>query len=325
MTCKRLTQTLAALLCVLPATAAMAKQHEVEAKGVEELRLEVFSADVRLIAWDEKRVRIRARGDHPQRIQVKQRGSVLDVTVDVGDHDDWHGDDDDDDGDDGHHRHMRHLSSESSAIDDIDVWVPRSIAVDAASFSGDLELEGTSGEVEVGSTSGDVDARGVKGEVQLTSVSGDVRLRQGAGKFQVRTVSGDIRLEALEGKIKAHSVSGDIEIGGSKISSLKVRSVSGDMVLYTQMQKNGHYDFQSTSGDVELHVPKGSAFHYELESATGSIEGKPFGVRSSRGEAEGSTANAKADDPSLSAQSFSGSIRLSPLDPHDAKKMGVSK
>jgi hypothetical protein len=106
--------------------------------------------------------------------------------------------------------------------------------------------------VVIDSSSGDVDVRGLRGAVQVDSSSGDVRLSQ-VGAAKINSSSGDVVLE---------EVGGDIEVDSS----------SGDVQIHASPSAHAQWDIDTSSGDVTLAVAPSAAFRFDASTSSGEVK-----------------------------------------------------
>lgn len=147
-----------------------------------------------------------------------------------------------------------------------------------APFSSDLDIEGTSLNVEIQEIKGNIDINSISGfanlkgpskRVDVETVSGDIDIEDAAGKIHLRTVSGDINADVDAYTFDAKSVSGDIEgkIGRNEYVSLM--SVSGDIDVELTLAKDGRVEGQTVSGNVELSFNDAVDADFELNTGPG--------------------------------------------------------
>jgi hypothetical protein len=106
--------------------------------------------------------------------------------------------------------------------------------------------------------SGDVDVTGIGGHVEVNSVSGDVVVRNVRGTVSAHSVSGDATLEDVDGAdVDANTVSGDVAFGGPirPDGRYAFKSVSGDVTLRVAGELNARISLSTVSGDIESDFP----------------------------------------------------------------------
>ena len=136
---------------------------------------------------------------------------------------------------------------------DLDITVPREIRIEAHTVSGELGLAGTRGPMDVQSVSGELDLSDIQGPLRLKTVSGDADLVEFAGQLVANTVSGDLTFT----NVRLHgsdvvTVSGDVRIDGEldRDREHRMKTISGDVGLHLC---GGSYDvrFSTMSGDLD--------------------------------------------------------------------------
>lgn len=144
----------------------------------------------------------------------------------------------------------------SSASGDVDV---RGAVgdVDISLASGDVHVDGATGGVRVKSASGDIEIGDSPGAVDATTVSGDVRLATAAGAVNVTTASGDVRIAAVDDICAINSVSGAVTIYRCDATDTMVRTMSGDVVIGLPPRRLIELDFESIAGDIRNQVEPG--------------------------------------------------------------------
>jgi hypothetical protein len=124
--------------------------------------------------------------------------------------------------------------------------------------------------IRVNGVSNTVFAEGLEGEVKVNTVSGEITLKTLQGAIRIHTVGGDTEAEHLSGTLEADTVSGDVVVKESTLSSIKGKTVSGDMRISTPLAE-GPYEFKSVSGDVRMTVPPETACTGELHSLSSDL------------------------------------------------------
>jgi DUF4097 and DUF4098 domain-containing protein YvlB len=135
----------------------------------------------------------------------------------------------------------------------------------------DYEIEVPTGAIlSVRSASGEIEVAGIVGEVELQSVSGDVVGRDVRGPVRLRSVSGDCTLEQCAGPLEANAVSGDLTFHGCAWPSAHVRTISGDVDAEVRLEGRGPVIVNTVSGDFQLATP--SAMEVAFDTTSGDLD-----------------------------------------------------
>jgi hypothetical protein len=162
--------------------------------------------------------------------------------------------------------------------------------------------------VKLNGVSNTVLAEGFEGDINVNSVSGEITLRDMTGSVRIRTVSGDADGERLSGSLDLDAVSGDVMLKESALRSIKGRTVSGDMRIYTPLTE-GPYDFKSVSGNVLLTVPPDTQCTGELHSLSGELA-SAFPITGSSAHHGSQTINVQGGGVRITLNSVSGDLSL---------------
>lgn len=141
---------------------------------------------------------------------------------------------------------------------DYGVRVPSDVAVEIETTSGDIEVTGTTGAVKVTSTSGGVDLADLTGPVTARLTSGDLTTDNlSSTTLDTEVTSGDVRLhfDVVPRSVAARVTSGDVTVlvpaGDYRVD---VDTVSGDerVTVPDSTIAPNTITVTSTSGDVEI-------------------------------------------------------------------------
>jgi DUF4097 and DUF4098 domain-containing protein YvlB len=154
--------------------------------------------------------------------------------------------------------------------------------------------------------SGEVDIDGLNGPVEVTNGSGSVRLSNLAGAVVVQSGSGSVDLSNLGGDLRLTSGSGSVH--GTNLQHVReVSNGSGSLFLSGVFADAA--SIRTGSGPVELHLLPGSAVRVDARSQSGRVEVHDLPLAQTERTASGSVGGGSA---TLSIDSGSGSIVLSP-------------
>jgi len=169
---------------------------------------------------------------------------------------------------DGNSIHIDYLNYHDISVD-YEITVPAETAIRTHSGSGDQNIEGTKGNVDIETGSGDVKLRNLTGEVHLQTGSGDVRAHEVAGAIKGGAGSGDIEIEESgSGDIDLHTGSGNIEVRGIQ-GAFHAQAGSGDITA--EGSQTGNWEVRTGSGDVTLRLPGNAAFDADISTSSGSV------------------------------------------------------
>jgi DUF4097 and DUF4098 domain-containing protein YvlB len=171
--------------------------------------------------------------------------------------------------------------------DDLEITIPRNLAVESRGNVGDYEL------AEIG---GDVELAGSRGDVRLSRVGGNVRLEIGRsdlirahdvkGKIDIQGRGSDLELEningqttitgAYNGSLDFKNLAKPLQFEGARNTELSVQGVPGhinmDLSQFTGSNLAGPIRFISGSRDIKMdHFTQS----LEMETQHGDIELQP--------------------------------------------------
>jgi len=138
---------------------------------------------------------------------------------------------------------------------DYDITLPATSNINAATGSGDVDIQNVGATLKAQTGSGSVTANGIQGGATLGTGSGDIVLHQtGPGDVKAETGSGSIKLQGLSGALKASTGSGDIEATGQPTSDWKLSTGSGSVRL-TVGNARFNFDAETGSGSINVSQP----------------------------------------------------------------------
>ena len=130
----------------------------------------------------------------------------------------------------------RRLAARASL--DLEVVLPRTIAVSIEDSSGDVAVSGTgrlslkdsSGEVSVSDVTGDVSVRDGSGGIAINDVTGSVTVRDGSGAIKIRSVGGDVSVHDGSGDMELREIGGNLAVRDGS-GGIDVQDVAGHFSL----------------------------------------------------------------------------------------------
>lgn len=137
---------------------------------------------------------------------------------------------------------------------DLEVRLPRRLALEVEDGSGDIEIREIDGGLDLEDGSGSIKVSNVQGAVKIDDGSGDMRLSGLSGRIIISDGSGDIELKNGGGDVSLEDGSG--EIGIYRIAgSVRIDDGSGDIVI-DGVEKDVTIE-EAGSGGLEIHNVKG--------------------------------------------------------------------
>ena len=228
-----------------------------------EIEIIIVTGEVEVDAWDRSEIEVSGTaGDDVERVDVTGAGNHTSIRVLARSS---HGRGADDEA----HLviHVPAKSAVTATLVSADLKITGVLGdVKLQSVSGNLSGD-TGGGVRASTVSGDVKltARAARA-IEIKTISGDIQLTGGGGEVDVTTVSGKAVIELAEvrrGRFK--SVAGDIRTALELAPDAEIEgeSVSGDLSLMFAAAPAAQFDVQSFSGDIKnCFGPKAAEAHY---------------------------------------------------------------
>ena len=170
---------------------------------------------------------------------------------------------------DGNSIHIDYLNMNNISVD-YEITVPPDATVRTHSGSGDLNIEGTRGNLDLQTGSGDVKLSRITGEVRLQTGSGDVRAHEVSGSVKGGAGSGDIEIEETgQGDVDLHTGSGNIVVRGIQ-GVFHGEAGSGDITA--EGTQSGNWEIRTGSGNVHVRLQANAAFDADISTSSGEVE-----------------------------------------------------
>ena len=152
---------------------------------------------------------------------------------------------------------------------DYEITVPDETSVRSHTGSGNQDVEGLRGRIELESGSGDMQLARLTGEMRFSTGSGNVRGHELSGPARAKAGSGDIDIEENgEGDIDIRTGSGNISVKGIN-GGFHAEAGSGD--IHGDGSPKNLWTVRTGSGNVVLRVPQDAAFDVDVSSSSGSV------------------------------------------------------
>jgi len=170
---------------------------------------------------------------------------------------------------------------------DYDVTLPRSSNINAATGSGDMDIQDVGASLKAQTGSGSIKANGIQGQATLGTGSGDVELRHsGPGDVKAETGSGTLHLYGVSGALKASTGSGDVQVDGQPSTDWKISTGSGSILLALGSSAHFNLDADTGSGSVHVDQPITMQGNLNRHHVSGTVNGGGPVVRANTGSGD---------------------------------------
>ena len=129
---------------------------------------------------------------------------------------------------------------------DLNVAIPRKVAVNVATQRGDVHVMGRDGNVDISSQRGDVNVDDVDGNVTLNVDHG---VNMGHTSARVSQVSGDVSVQGRVDEVTLSDVKGNVHLNGDFSDSLRLSKI-GKAVTFKSSRTD--MEFLKLAGDLDL-------------------------------------------------------------------------
>ena len=191
-----------------------------------------------------------------------------------------------------------------------EITVPVGARVSARSWSGSVSVKGVRGDLETRTQSADVDIRDV-GRIDVESLSGDVTIQGVTGESTINTVSGDIELGGARGDLEIETVSGDVDLRDVVAKQVRIHTTSGDVSFAGAIMPDGRYEYNTHSGEVRLALPADVGAQLTIGTFNGGIESDfPITLKADSHDNKRLSFTLGQGTARIIAETFSGDITL---------------
>lgn len=148
----------------------------------------------------------------------------------------------------------------------VSVQAPVGSSVAAKSGSGDVQVSGAAGRLELTTGSGRISADQAAAAAKVDTGSGVVRLGPMAAGVRAKTGSGDVEISAVGGVSTVITGSGDVWLGAVS-SDVLARTGSGNLTIATASA--GQLELHTGSGAIRIGIKEGNRAEIDLSSGSG--------------------------------------------------------
>jgi hypothetical protein len=199
-----------------------------------------------------------------------------------------------------------HIPNNQGISDDLEVTIPRNMAVEARGRNGDYDISDLTGSVDLATEHGDVRVNRVKGDVRLDISRSDLVHAAGvAGKVELQGRGSDLEFDDIQGPVTVNgsydgtltfkNLAKPLQFEGARSTEVHVEAIPGTLTMdLSQLTGNGLTGpMRMTTGSRDVKIEQFTK-SLELETVRGDIELDP----------------GKAPLPTIEARSGVGRIEL---------------
>lgn len=211
--------------------------------GATRLAVEAPGGSITVTAWDRPEVRIRATHSSRSFVEIRRRGSTIDVELEA--------------------------SRGPATIVDFRIDAPATLGLDLEGMYTQIVVEGMRGEVSAETFD---NVRVVGGsDVKVSSVHGEVTVEGADGRVEVETVGKAARVADSAGEVYVESVGGGVTLENLRVRVVEAGSVGGAIRYSGTLQDGGRYYFGTHGGSVEIGVPENANATFNLATVHGGF------------------------------------------------------
>ena len=166
--------------------------------------------------------------------------------------------------------------------------------------------------VEVTTATAPVVVAGLSSRLKIRTANGEITLDDVSGETDVNTADGSTSVRDPGGTLGFNSASGRLAVAGGRLSELRAKTVSGHVMVDTDLAASARVRVNTVSGEVALRVPAECSANVEMRTMTGGVD-SDFGLERTSATAR-TTLNGKigvgVDPASITVNTVSGRSAL---------------
>ena len=112
---------------------------------------------------------------------------------------------------------------------------------------------------------------GISAKASVKSVSGEITLDGLTGDVDAHTVSAALEAQGINGKLNFNTVSGDLTLADGWLERLDANAVSGDVTADIDLDPLGGMQVTTVSGEVTVRLPAEADAQIHLHSMSGDV------------------------------------------------------
>lgn len=154
---------------------------------------------------------------------------------------------------------------------DLEIKVPRAVAVSVNAQQGETSVRDTGGNSVVRQASGTVLVEHAKGVLDLINQKGSIEVTSCAGPVEATTSYGDIKLVDIYGTMKTNCIQGKTIIEAPH-AEVYARGQNGDIRVLSMETVAGNYDIATQDGGISILIPENTDASISVRTENGSVK-----------------------------------------------------
>jgi DUF4097 and DUF4098 domain-containing protein YvlB len=221
----------------------------------KELKVKTFSGDVKVSTWSSSEVYVKIIGNEEAKenldFKIENSDDGVDISIKKNSTDDF-----------------------SNLNLSIEIKTPQIYNADISTASGDLELNGLSGNIKMKTASGDIKTSETTGSADLKTAGGDIKSSDYTGDISVSTAGGDITLDGSNGNVSGATAGGNIKLIYSGTNSgIKLTTSGGDIEISLPGDFAANCKLTTISGEIMSDIPITSESKVSETKLKGTMNG----------------------------------------------------
>src|SRR5690242_1070960 len=125
-------------------------------------------------------------------------------------------------------------------ISDLEVFVPRKVAVDIVTHRGDVNISDRTSDIHV---------EAGRGDVSLDQISGNVTANMSHGSVHLSKIAGNVAAEGRIDDLVASDIAGSVTVNGDVFGELKLSKISKGVVFHSSRTD---FELAKLDGDLDM-------------------------------------------------------------------------
>ena len=163
------------------------------------------------------------------------------------------------------------VTVKAEAVKNVRAWMREVFRSTVPSVSLEIRCPRTS-DVAVKSAASRIEIKDLKGKVDVNQATGQVRIAELDGALRLNSVSGNISCSGLHGPASFKSVSRNLDIKASRVTSLSIQTVTGNVSVDTLAPGDDPVTLNTVSEKMTLLLDSTQGYTATLRTVSGTVQ-----------------------------------------------------